>query len=319
MSIINLLKKVPLLKTLFARNTTTMAERLKEGGALLKDTSLHTVPGMINHLKQGKSLLEYTDKEISRHWLPRIKIVQESLDNGKIEYVPGAGTFNDDGNLVMHNGLLISPLSYYNFPMLELLFKNKGVHEPQEEYAFQEVLKHIPEGAIMLELGAYWSFYSMWFNAEVKRAKNYLIEPENIDAGITNFKLNEMEGDFTQAYISDNSKEIINGVPTVCIDDFVQEKNIEFVDILHSDIQGHEFKMLMGAEELLGKMNVGYVFVSTHSNKIHAQCLAHLTSKGYDLVCAYDLDESYAFDGLIVCKNPSYPGLDAVDVSKRSK
>jgi hypothetical protein len=31
------------------------------------------------------------------------------------------------------------------------------VHEPLEEYVFQEVLRTMPEAPMMLELGAYWA------------------------------------------------------------------------------------------------------------------------------------------------------------------
>jgi hypothetical protein len=289
------LEKIPFFSKLFAKRRDTIFTQLKEGGSAL---------GMLG-------------RKAKRHWEPRIRLVQESSDNNKINYVPNAGTFNEDENLIMHNGLLIAPLSYYNFPMLELLLLNKGVHEPQEEYVFQEVLKHIPDGAVMLELGAYWSFYSMWFNSEVENANNFLIEPEDISSGITNFGLNKMKGDFTKAYISDNSSDTINGTRTVCVDDFIDEKNIEFIDVLHSDIQGYELKMLMGAERLLDSKRVGYIFISTHSNILHYQCMEYLELKGYKLVCSYDMDESYSWDGLIVFKNPDYNGLDAIDVSKR--
>jgi hypothetical protein len=44
----------------------------------------------------------------------------------------------------------------------------------------------------MIELGAFWSFYSMWFNKEVENAINYMVEPDsfNLGQGKRNFKLN---------------------------------------------------------------------------------------------------------------------------------
>ena len=311
------LKKMPFVETLLAKRRDSMLKHVKKGQSTLKNANLQTIQDKINHLKKGESLLDNADKKTRLHWEFRIALAKESADNSKINHVSNAGTFSKDDNLIMHNGLLISPLSYYNFPMMELLFLNKGVHEPQEEYVFQEVLKYIPDGAVMLELGSYWSFYSMWFNSEVEKASNYLIEPEDIDSGITNFELNKMTGDFTKAYISDTSSDTVNGTPTVCVDDFIDRKKIEFVDILHSDIQGYEFKMLMGAEKLLNTKQVGYIFISTHSNEIHYQCMEHLKSKGYVLVCSYDMDESYSWDGLIVFKHPDYNGLDTIKVSKR--
>ena len=311
------IKEVPFVKTILDKRREARRIQLQKQEASLNDANLQTIQGMVKHLQSGGSLLNNTDTKTKLHWESRIKLVKESSDNNKIKQVANAGTFNKDENLVMHNGLIIDPLSYYNFPMLELLFLNKGVHEPQEEFVFQEVLANIPDGAVMLELGAYWSFYSMWFNAEVDSAKNYMIEPEDIESGKTNFKLNKLNGDFTKAYISDNSNETINKTPTVCVDDFIDEKNIEFLDILHSDIQGYEYKMLQGAENLLNKKQVGYIFISTHSNEIHYQCMEHLKLKGYNLVCSYDMDESYSWDGLLVFKNPSYKGLETIDVSKR--
>lgn len=311
------IKKIPFVKIILATRNESMVDHLKKGGSLLNNANLKSREGMIAHLKEGGSLIKNADQKTRNHWEPRIKLVLESSDNSKINHVHNAGTFNNEDKLVMHNGLLIDPLSYYNFPMLELLFRNKGVHEPQEEFIFQEVLKHIPSNAVMLELGAYWSFYSMWFNSDVENANNYLIEPEDIDSGMNNFELNNMKGDFTKAYISDNSSDTINNISTVCIDDFIQKKKINFIDILHSDIQGFEYKMLLGAEKLLDKKLVGYIFISTHSNKIHYQCMEHLKSKGYMLVCSYDIDESYSCDGLIVFKNPNYDGLTTIDISKR--
>lgn len=270
-------------------------------------------------LQENGSLLHTLSHEQEEYWKPRIQLLLESPDNEKILHSSEAGKFNKDYNLIMHNGLMIDSLSYYGLPMLEALFRNKGVHEPQEEYAFQEVLKYIPDSGVMIELGSYWSFYSMWFNSKIKNATNYMIEPENVDSGIRNFNLNKMKGNFTKAYISDCSgkNKAESETPTICIDDFIKEKNIEFVDILHSDIQGYEFLMLKGAEEILDKKNIGYIFISTHSQDLHFKCMDYLKLKGYILVCSSDLDESYSWDGLLVFKNPDYNGLDTINISKR--
>lgn len=299
-----LIKKLPVIKQyLSKRNKAREEEHLKN---------------VMVHLEKG-TLLDMVSQDEREHWIERIDIALASEDNSKIEIVPNAGKINDNMKLVMHNDLIIDPLSYYGIPMLDLLTKNKGVHEPQEEYVFQEVLKTIPENATMIELGAFWSFYSMWFNKNVKNATNYMIEPEGIHFGIKNFKLNGIQGDFTKAYISDNSDEMIDGVSTVCVDDFVAKKKIEFVDILHSDIQGFEFKMLQGAKTLVDNKKIGYLFISTHSNDLHYQCENHLKEKGYDLICSVNMDESYSFDGLLVFRNTDYPGIGPLEVSKRKQ
>src|SRR5437879_4175605 len=110
------------------------------------------------------------------NWFERINNVVKCRDNNKIIRVNNAGKIVS-GYLIMHNGIKINHLSYYGESLKELLEKNRGVHEPQEEFIFQEVLKEgIRDGAVMLELGSYWAFYSMWFYREVKNAQCHMIE-----------------------------------------------------------------------------------------------------------------------------------------------
>ena len=88
--------------------------------------------------------------------------------------MPDAGKIAD-GYLIMHNGVKVKPMHPC---YMELLTANRGCHEPQEEMVFQEVLKHIPAGGCMVVLGAYWSFYSIWFAKTVERARCFMVEPE---------------------------------------------------------------------------------------------------------------------------------------------
>ena len=250
------------------------------------------------------------------HWNERIKTVLASEDNSKIKCVKNAGKLRRE-LLVMHNGIVIEPLSYYGFPILKVLVENKGIHEPQEEYVFQEVLKEMPDEATMIELGAYWSFYSMWFNKKVKKAKNYMIEPSHLDDGIKNFKINKLHGNFFKAFIADIPGINENGVEIISIDNFIKENNIDFVDILHSDIQGEELSMLKGAINLLSKKRVGYIFISTHSDLLHEQCMNYLENAGYIRVSSANLQESYSWDGLLVYTNPDYKGIKELEISIR--
>jgi Methyltransferase FkbM domain len=249
----------------------------------------------------------------------RIKEVIKCPDNAYIERVKNAGIVSG-GKQTMHNGLKIHLGSYYGPEVAQQLYANKGVHEPQEEYVFQEVLNGIRPQSTMIELGAFWSFYSMWFNSKVNGAKNYMVEPDsfNLGCGKRNFQLNSMKGDFTQAFVgSKNSTN--NGERTIGIDDFCVEKGIDFVDILHCDIQGFEYDMLLGSERMINEDQIGYFFISTHSNEVHYQCLNHLKNKRYIIVASADLDQTFAEDGLIVAKSPNYSGIDKVDISLKTK
>jgi hypothetical protein len=264
----------------------------------------------------NNTLLKDLNEDELRDWSQRIALVLSSPDNKKIKCVENAGTLKN-GLLVMHNGIVIEPLSYYGYPILKMLLNNRGIHEPQEEYVFQEILKEIPVGATMIELGAYWSFYSMWFNKNIKNARNYMIEPCNVEYGITNFKYNKLNGNFFQYYIADKPSINKDGSVNISVDSFMKDNNIEFVDILHSDIQGYELSMLKGAHNLLTKRKVGYVFISTHSDDLHADCEALMDDMGFIRLCSANLQETYSQDGLLVYKNPEYKGIEKIEISLR--
>jgi len=273
---------------------------------------------IVRKYAERDALHKIISRKSSVYWENRIQLVLDSPDNAKINYGADTGKFNSDHYFIMHNGVIINPFSYYGVANFNLLLKNKSVHEPQEEYAFQEIIKEIPTSGTMIELGSYWAFYSMWFNKQVAQAKNYMIDPLFVDWGKENFKINGMKGDFTRAFVSNKSGDRLEGVPTVCVDDFMRDKGINFVDLLHSDIQGFEYDMLLGSEKLLDEKNVGYIFISTHSNEIHEKCSNYLKEKGFTRVCGHNLDESFAWDGLLVFKNPDYPGVETIELSKRS-
>lgn len=229
---------------------------------------------------------------------------------------------------LMHNGLKVLKNCYYGSWMTTLIQLLHGHHEPQEEKAFHEVLKYMPTNAVMIELGSYWGFYSMWFQKEIIGAQNFLIEPDpkNIEIGKLNFDLNNMKGQFFQAMIAEKSsdedifvdwnynKHIL---PAICIDDFAQQHNIEFIHILHSDIQGAETNMLKGCSRLIAEKKIGYFFISTHRG-VHETCLTILQDAGLDILVSITRDESFSADGLIVAKIKEFPGPMHIDVTKRS-
>lgn len=264
---------------------------------------------------KANNLLKDLPADELENWKIRTNDVLSSPDNHKIICADNAGTLSSDGLLVMHNGLKIKPLSYYGYPVLKMLLENKGIHEPQEEYAFQEVLKSMPDKAVMIELGAYWSFYSMWFNKQVKNPSNFMIEPWEIQHGIRNFKLNNLAGNFFQHYIADKPGVHTDGSKIISVDSFVKDQKIQFVDILHSDIQGNELLMLNGAKEILSAHKVGYIFISTHSDSLHSDCKKFLLDLNYLEVCSADMKETCSYDGLLVFKNPNYQGVEKIQIS----
>jgi len=88
----------------------------------------------------------------------------------------------------------------------------------------------------------------------------YLIEPldKHLEAGRINFKANCIEGEFLKAYVGSTSKpahtvkmegEVVKNVEKITIDDFMERYKIDYVDVLHADVQGAELELLKGAEK----------------------------------------------------------------------
>lgn len=274
---------------------------------------------LLKRVNAKTDLMDAVKPEAREHWLSRIENVLRSEDNPSIPRDPRAGTMEEE-SLIMHNGLKIDPMSYYGHALMKMLIENKGVHEPQEEKIFQEVLKSMDyeKPLVMMELGAYWSFYSMWLLSIFPKAHCFMVEPDkkNLYYGKKNFATNGFDGKFIHAGIG-KTKLNRNNVTTV--DQLCKENSIDFLDILHSDIQGYELEMLQGAKRMLSENKVGYAFISTHSNELHKGCRDHLLGYGFTEIASANVDESYSWDGILVMKAPEYQGLEHVIISKRKQ
>ena len=233
-------------------------------------------------------------KAASNDFVGRFREVISDPLNLIIARDPRAGVLNNN-QVYLHNGLRVPCLganAYYG-DFSSILVINRGVHEPLEEYVFQELLKKLPDAPQMIELGAYWGHYSMWLKLERPNAKVCLVEPElkNIRSGIENFKLNGFEGDFIQAFV---------GAQGFGVDRFLAENGIDRISVLHSDIQGYELEMLEDCTHSLTRHAIDYVFVSTHSQKLHQGVIKKLESLDYRVEVSSDfLNETTSYDGFI--------------------
>ena len=235
------------------------------------------------------------------------EIVADPL-NLLIERVPEAGTV--DGDLVcLHNGhkvALSGPNAYYEGFALILVI-NRGVHEPLEEYVFQQLMKIVPRAPTMLELGAYWGHYSMWLKKVRPEARVVLVEPHDTSfaAGIANFKLNGYEGEFIQAMVGDGN---------FAVDTWMESEKLEKLDILHCDIQGFEVQMLGGFRRALERGAVDYMFISTHSQPLHAEVVRVLGLFGYRVEVSSDFEfETTSYDGFIFASHARLPRVVPID------
>lgn len=255
--------------------------------------------------------------KLSDYWKQRITTVLSSADNSRLSRVEDAGKVFSDHQLLA-NGLKITLGSYYDFGNTHLLIANRGVHEPQEEYVFGQVLKVLGPGATMMELGSYWAFYSMWFARTIPTARCVMVEPDphKMNFGKLNFRLNGLSGSFDLGFINDTT-DLTQRIPVYSVDYLLEKHHVSHLHVLHSDIQGYEVAMLKGAGKALQRGTIDYFFISTHTNKLHRECLDILRAAGYTIVCEADLDASFSVDGLIVAKREGAPGPGEISISRR--
>jgi hypothetical protein len=178
---------------------------------------------------------------------------------------------------------------------------------------FLYVLPFIHEGATMIELGSYWAFYSLWFHSKIPNAKNFCIEPspDSLEVGRKNFEANGFIADFTQGFIGSEEENLK-------LSSFVKAKNIDFIDILHSDIQGYEYDMLQDIIPLLQVQKIKYLFISTHSDELHFKCMKLLQECHYRIVASADFEkETFCFDGIIVACHESNQELPYISLGSR--
>jgi hypothetical protein len=239
-------------------------------------------------------------KAASNDILGRFREIVSDPINLLIERVPQGG-FVEDNLVCLHNGNRVpySGHDAYYQRFSDILVINRGVHEPVEEFAFQECLKVLPPCPSMLELGAYWAHYSMWLKKIRPNATVTMVEPDpaNLSVGLSNFRLNGYRGDFTPAFVGKGHFEV---------DAFLESRNSRHLEILHSDIQGFEVEMLDGAARSLAQTRIDYAFISTHSQELHYAVAERLKSFDYRIEISSDFDfETSSYDGLVFASSPS--------------
>jgi hypothetical protein len=218
-----------------------------------------------------------------------------------IARVPEAGYVDASGRVILHNGNRVplrGPGSYYG-SFSDLLVINRGVHEPLEEYCFQEMLAGLSvEAPVMLELGSYWAHYSMWLKKARPHATCHMVEADaaNLQEGRDNFKANGLEGAFHHGMVGRGGFQV---------DAFLRDHGLDRLDVLHADIQGFEAEMLEGAAATLATQRVDRLFVSTHSEALHASVEATLRAHGYLIEISSPFERhTTSFDGLILASAP---------------
>ena len=219
---------------------------------------------------------------------------------------------------ILHNGLKVIADGYYGNEVTEIVSLLKGHHEPQEELAFHHVLRALPREATMLELGTYWSYYSLWLKQGYpteRRAIALEPIPEHLKIGRENARLNAIDIEFLNGSIGlesiDQVKLEQNGIDTIevrqyTVPEIFELKKIDKLDLLHCDAQGAELDVILSSADLFRQDRIRFCFFSTHHHNIshdpltHQRCLMAIKELGGHIIVEHDVNESYSGDGLIV-------------------
>jgi len=249
-------------------------------------------------------------------------------DSDVLDKVSNAGAlepFRGRTVQVMHNGVRVLAGGYYGDWMIEVIQRLRGCHEPQEEVVFSQVMKRVGPTSNMVELGAFWAYYSCWFLKEHPGGRVYCVEPDpnNWAIGRTNLELNDSEAMFIGAAVGATSTPprpftcesdgITRPIPRVSVDALVRDYGIRVIDVLLADVQGAESAMLEGCGETIRAGKVRFVFVSTHHHSIsgdpltHQKCLAFIREHGGHVFAEHTVGESFSGDGLIAA---SFAAID---------
>jgi hypothetical protein len=253
----------------------------------------------------------------------RISLAARCTDCNDVLKVSGAGLISQDEHgrriQTMHNGLKILADGYCGPWMTELIRRCRGHHEPQEERAFYDVIRHLPADAKMIELGGFWTYYTNWFLMDQLRRSGLVIEPRliNLEVGKINASLNKLSPTFRHGFAGrrydpdakfsiDDGEEL--SIPCFSVPQLMVDMEWENLDLLHCDIQGVEFEILESCTPLLKEGIINWIFISTHAHHIsgdpltHERCLDIVKECGGVIEVEHDVYESFSGDGLIVAR-----------------
>lgn len=258
----------------------------------------------------------------------RIVMAARCRDADWLPKVPQAGAVvaSEDGGLVqiMHNGLRVVAGGYYGDWTQRLIAACRGHHEPQEESGFAALLPHLPADATMIELGGYWSYYTLWFLWQHPTRRGFVVEPDpaHLAIGRRNAALNGCAPVFIQAFVGGAEAAAASfrteesGVitqPCVSVPGLMAAQGIGHLDLLHCDAQGVELAVIRSCLALGRAGRLDWFVISTHSHHIsgdpltHQRCLAALTGAGAAILLEHDVQESFSGDGLIIGKFGAVP------------
>jgi FkbM family methyltransferase len=251
----------------------------------------------------------------------RLEMTSSCKDTDQIPKVADAGKVQlINGQMVqtMHEGSKVVAGGYYGEWMIRIIENLRGHHEPQEELIFHHILRHVRPGTLMVELGAFWAYYSNWYLGAVPGSTAVCVEPDknNLECGRRNLTLNGREAllinacigaEYLPAFtIPRESDQKTVDVPCHNLESLLEVLAGQPIELLHIDAQGAELPFLSSASGAIERGLVRFLIVSTHHESIsgspytHQDCLQEILAMGGIILTEHSVEESFSGDGLIV-------------------
>lgn len=209
-------------------------------------------------------------------------------------------------------------LDKYKFQTIE---NDKGISTELQIYQSHEpltthlMIKELKQDMVCIDLGSNIGYYAVIESNIVGKSGNvFAIEPSPVNFPVLKSNLENQKMDNFLAYniaIGDKNEDMefivssksnwskiridnekinpgdrVIKIPVKTLDNFVKENDIEKIDLLRMDVEGFEYNIILGADEVLKKFKPK-IFVEIHKmylgkEKTH-EIFNNLKNKGYEI------------------------------------
>ena len=172
------------------------------------------------------------------------------------------------------------------------------------EYHKQKLFtQYLSPGDIVFDVGAHVGFYTLLASTLVGDKGSVIAfepDPDNLTYLLSHLRLNHVENvKVISAAVSDAEGTVLfkkgakssmgrissTGdfeVNIVSLDALVSRNEIPIPSLIKMDIEGEEYKALLGAQAILAEHHPT-IFLATHGQDVHKRCCDYLSSIGYKL------------------------------------
>ncbi|TIP31255.1 MAG: hypothetical protein E5X92_00330, partial [Mesorhizobium sp.] len=208
--------------------------------------------------------------------LERTIMTSSCNDCVSVPKVQDAGRILDTPNgpvQMMHNGVRVRAGGYHGDWMAQIIRALRGHHEPQEELVFHHLLRYARHNSLIVELGAFWCYYTLWYLHEIAGASAICIEPDpnNLQLGRDNASLNGLEhrisfhnacvgGDGLESHeLRCESDGQLRMVPCLDMAGVSRLTNDRTIEVLHLDVQGAELPFIRSMAPAVERRSLRFV------------------------------------------------------------